>query len=71
MHHHETTDIGCADFDDAGRDWAHLPYLEAMARIGDYFLRDPIPCVNISGRLMMRTFNAAHANALQDAREIP
>jgi len=65
------TDVGCTDFDDAGRDWEDLPYLEAMARIGDYFLCGPSPSVNISGRLMMLTFNAAHANALQDAREIP
>jgi len=64
------TDVGCADFEDAGRDWADMPYLEAMARIGDYFLRDPSPFVNIPGMLMMRTFNAVHANALQDVREI-
>jgi len=64
------TDVGCADFGDAGLDLEDLPYLEAMARIGDYFLRDPSPFVNILGMLMMRTFNAAHANALQDVREM-
>jgi len=69
----ETTDIAklCADSDDADRNWGDLLYLDAMGRIGDYFLREPSPFVHGAEVELIRMFYAARENELQDVRKLP
>lgn len=59
------------DADRTDRNWGDLSYLEATGRLGDYLLRDPSPFVRGAEVQLMRMFNAARTNELQDVREMP